>query len=108
MASFSASSRSFFRFTFFQDQASSRGGSDEDGESQLLAEIADPSSHGAGFEDDEVDGVFFEQGDELSGIGFEGEELLGIGFGVKAARNRFELSKINGQNTHGRSLPKFE
>ncbi len=76
------------------------GGADERLVAQALREIVDPAGRSAGFHDDEISFVLFEDGGEVITIGGRVKELVFASFCVEEAVHGIEFTEIESENFH--------
>ncbi len=79
-----------------------RGGENKCLESQADGEVVDPARGTAGFHDDEIDLVVFEDSGEIVAVGCKVEENVFSGFGIEKAAHGIELAEVQSENFHDR------
>ncbi len=96
-ASFKASSLSVLRLTL-DHRHGLRWSSNECFESKADRKVIDPSGGSAGFHDNEIDFVFFEDSGEVIPIGCGVEKRVFPSFGVEKAAHGIELTEVESEN----------
>lgn len=76
------------------------GGADERGASQRLSQVVDPARGPAGFHDDEIAAVFFEDRGEIVAIGGGIEKGMFSRCCVEEAAHGIELAEVESENFH--------